>query len=168
MAEPVYLTLERVSNDNPPSREQIEGDSTVTSLDRENTIECLAFEVEGHVPVSERAAIGRRRYKPLRVRKMIDRSTPLLARAFAENARVDGTFRFYRADPGGSGSTQQYFTVAITDARIVSIRLLAFDTFDPETTGHPQLDEVTFVFETITWTFTETGVEHSDTWTNVN
>jgi len=164
MAEPVYLTLERVLS----GREQIEGDSTVTSLDRENTIECLAFEVEGYLPLSERGATGRRRYKALRVRKLIDRSTPLLARALAEHADVEGTFRFYRADPGGSGSTQQYFTVKITDAHVASIRHLVFDTFDPETTSHPQIDEVTFVFSSIAWTFTENGIEFTDNWTKTD
>ena len=167
MAEPVYLTLEVVSSGNPPTREQIEGDSTVTSLDRENTIECLAFEVEGRAPVSARAAIGRRAYKELRIRKLIDRATPLIAKAFAQSQRVDGTFRFYRPSPSGDGTTEQYFTVTITDARVVSVRHLVFDTFDPATSTFPQLDEVTFVFERITWTFVPGGIEHEDLWTDL-
>lgn len=54
MAETVHLTL-------LAEGEQIEGDSSETTLGRENTIECVQFEQAAAVPLSATAAAGRRR-----------------------------------------------------------------------------------------------------------
>jgi type VI secretion system secreted protein Hcp len=158
MAETVHLTL-------VADGEQIEGDSTQTTLGRENTIECLAFEVAGAVPLSSGAATGRRRYQPVRIVKRIDRATPSLARAFSTNQRVEGTFRFFRPSPSGDGTIEQHFTVEIRGGRVASVRQLVPNLFDPAVADQPEREEVTFVFSTIVWTFEDGGIVHEDTWT---
>ncbi len=155
MAETVHLTL--LANG-----EQIEGDSTQTSLERENTIECLAFEQSGNVPVSETSVTGRRRYKPLRIVKRIDRATPLIARAFARNETITGTFRFYRA--GGDGTTEHFFTIEVREGRVASVRQFVLGVLDADVADEPPQEEVTFVFSTISWRWEPTGIDHEDTW----
>lgn len=157
MAESVHLTL--FANE-----EQVEGDSTQTTLGRENTIECLAFEQHGAVPMSPSGATGRRRYQPLRIVKRIDRSTPLLLKHFAENSQMRGTFRFYRPNPDGSGDTQQHFTVEIREAAVGSVRQMVLDTSDAELSVRPELEEVTFVFDTVVFTWEAGGIMHEDSW----
>jgi type VI secretion system secreted protein Hcp len=38
------------------------------------------------------------------------------------------------------------------------------DTIVPATSTEPAMEEVTFVFHTISWTITDGGVSHQDTW----
>ena len=74
MAFPVYLFLTANGN-------EIQGESSVTSLGRENSIECLYFYFSGMMPTSTSAggaATGKRRYDPIRIQKVIDKSSPLL------------------------------------------------------------------------------------------
>ncbi len=51
-------------------------------------------------------ATGRRQYQPIRFVKRIDRSTPLLYRALAQNERVAGDFLLFDTDPA-DGSVRQ-------------------------------------------------------------
>jgi type VI secretion system secreted protein Hcp len=161
MAETVHLTL--LANG-----VQIEGDSRQTTLGRENTIECLAFEATGTAPQSAGGASGRRRYLPLRIVKPIDRATPGIAKAFTENQVIEGIFRFYRPNPNGDGTTQQHFTVEIRQGRVASIRQLVPNLFDVAVADEPEREEVTFAFSTIVWTFEVGGISHEDTWTAAN
>jgi type VI secretion system secreted protein Hcp len=109
-------------------------------------------------------ATGRRQYEPLLVRKRIDKSSPLIMKALVENAKIDGTFKFFRPSPKGDGTTQQFYTVAIKDGRVASMKQIVPDTIVPASSTEPPLEEVTFVFHTISWTFTDGGVSHEDTW----
>lgn len=160
MAEKVHLTL--LANG-----VQIEGDSSETSLERENTIECLQFDQVGRRPLSATAAAGRRTYQPLRIVKPVDRATPSIAAAFFRNETIVGTFRFYRPSPSGDGTTEQFFTVEIRDGVVASIRHLVLDVLDSDLATRPALEEVTFAFNAITWTWTDGGIETEDAWTDV-
>src|SRR5512144_3385705 len=101
MADPVYLFLK-------VNGVAVEGDSMETSLGRQNSIECLYYRQGVAVPAtSSGLTSGRRTYEPLVIRKRVDRSSPQLAKALAENRRVDGTFKFFRLSPSGDGTTEQ-------------------------------------------------------------
>ena len=144
----------------------IEGESTITSLERENTIECLSFEdsVRTAREASTGMATGERTYEPIRIVKRIDKSSPLLAKALCNNEEIEGTFRFYRPSPTGDGTTEQFFTVEITRGRVASITRVSPDVIDPASANTPPTEEVTFVFGQITWTYEDGGVSHVDTW----
>ena len=159
MAETVHLYLKANGTD-------IQGESTQTSLGRENSIECLYFE---HSVMTAREAgsgmaTGRRQYAPLLIRKRIDKSSPLLAKALVENQVIEGVFKFFRPNPTGDGTTEQFYTVTIKQGRIASLRQSNPDTIVPASSLFPALEEVTFVFHTISWRYENGGVEHEDTW----
>ena len=159
MAETVHLYLKANGTD-------IKGDSTQTSLGREDSIECLFYE-QGVVTAREAGtgmATGRRQYAPMLIRKRIDRSSPLLMKAMADNQAIDATFKFFRPNPMGDGTTEQFYTVDIKKGRIASVRQYVPDTLVPASSTEPPLEEVTFVFHTIAWTFSDGGVTHEDTW----
>ncbi len=159
MAETVHLFLKANGAD-------IKGDSSQTSLGREGSIECVYYEqaVKTAREAGSALASGRRQYEPLLIRKRIDKSTPLLARALCNNEVIAGTFKFFRPNPTGDGTTEQFFTVEITNGRINSQKQIVPDTIVPATSTEPPLEEVTFVFHTITWTYENGGVTHQDTW----
>ncbi len=159
MAETVHLELKANGT-------AIHGESTQTSLDRENTIECLYFEdsVRTAREKGTGMATGRRTYEPVVIRKRIDKSSPLLAKALCNNEVIEGVFRFYRPSPSGDGTTQQFFTVEIAQGRIAAIKRVSPDTIDPASSVEPPTEEVGFVFHTITWTYEDGGVTHTDDW----
>lgn len=159
MAETVHLYLKANGTD-------IKGDSTQTSLGRADSIECVSFE---HEVITAREsgsglATGRRQYPPLRIVKRIDKSSPLLMKALCENQVIEATFKFFRPNPTGDGTTEQFYTIAIKKGRINSIKQHVPDSFVPASTNLPAMEEITFVFHTIDWTITNGGVTHTDTW----
>jgi type VI secretion system secreted protein Hcp len=161
MAETVHLYLKANGTD-------IKGDSTQTSLGRGDSIECLYYE-QAILTAREAGsgmATGRRQYQPLVVRKRIDKSSPLILKAMVENTNVEGSFKFFRPNPTGDGTTEQFYTVVIKQGRVASVKQMNPDALIPASSTEPALEEVSFVFHTISWTYTNGGVTHEDTWSN--
>ncbi len=144
----------------------IEGDSTITSMDRENTIECISFEDSVSTPreASTGMATGHRIYGPISISKRIDKSTPLLAKALCNNEVIEGIFKFYRPNPAGDGTAEQYFTIEIKEGRIASISRKSPASVDPAEATPPETEEISFVFGYIRWTYEPDGIEHIDHW----
>lgn len=161
MAESIHLFLKANGQD-------IQGESSQTSNGRENSIECVEFldAVRTAREHGSRAAVGRRVHEPIAIVKRIDKSTPLLAKALCRNEVVNGEFKFFRPNPAGDGTTEQFFTVKIENARIDSIERHSPNSFDPAESKNPPLETVKFVYHTITWTFVPTGAEFVDSWSN--
>ncbi len=160
MAQPVHLFLKANGID-------IEGESTQVSLGRENSIECLYFEFRGSAPSSTSASgrvTGRRRYDPIIFRKIIDKSSPLLMQAFTQNQNIEAEFRFYRPK-AATGTTEQFYTIEVSNARIIGVAQYVNETFRPETANDPPLEEIALVFTAITWTYTDGSISHSDSLT---
>ena len=145
---------------------KIDGDSTILSMDRENSIECLSFEdsVRTAREASSGMASGERTYEPIRICKRIDKSSPLLAKALCNNEVIEATYKFYRPSPAGDGSTEQYFTVEIQEGRIASCTRVGPDVIDPASASAPPTEEATFVFGWIRWCYEPDGIEHIDHW----
>lgn len=159
MAETVHLYLKANGTD-------IKGESTQTSLGREDSIECLYFEdsVRTAREKGTGMATGRRSYEPIVFRKRIDKSSPLLAKALCNNEVVEGTFKFFRPSPAGDGTTQQFFTIEFGEGRINSVKIVSPDVMNPVSSSDPPTEEVGIVFHTITWTYEDGGIVHTDNW----
>ncbi len=159
MAETVHLFLKA-------NGAAINGESSQTSLGRENSIECYYF--EQHCRTARDAAsgqaTGRRQYEPVMIRKSMDKATPLLWKALVNNEVIDGTFKFFRPNPTGDGTTEQFFTVEIKQGRIANIKDFVPNTIQPASSTEPPLEEVSFVFGSIVWTYTNGGITHNDSW----
>lgn len=159
MAETVHLYLKANGAD-------IQGESSQTSLGRENSIECVY--VDNEVITAREAgsarATGRRQYKPILIRKRIDKSTPLLLQALTRNEVIEGVFKFFRPNPTGDGTTEQFYTVEIAEGRVASYKMYSPDAIVPASSNLPAMEEVSFVFHTITWTYTNGGVTATDNW----
>jgi len=145
---------------------KIDGDSTIESLDRANSIECLSFSdsVRTAREASSGLASGERTYEPIRIVKRIDKSSPLIAKALCNNEVIEGTFKFFRPNPAGDGTTEHFFTVEIEEGRVGSVTRISPDTIDPASSNAPPTEEVSFVFGKIGWTFEPGGQSHIDHW----
>lgn len=159
MAETVHLYLKANGTDVP-------GESTQVSLGRENSIECVYYEqaVATAREAGSGQATGRRQYSPIIIRKRIDKASPLIAKALCNNEVIEGVFKFFRPNPTGDGTTEQFYTVAIKNGRVASQKQINPNTIVPATSTDPPMEEVGFLFHTIKWAYTNGGVEHEDTW----
>ncbi len=159
MAMTVHLSLKANGAD-------IQGESTILSLGRENTIECLDF-VDSVRTAREKStgmATGDRTYEPIRFTKRIDKSSPLLAKALCNNEVIEGSFKFYRPAPSGDGTTQHFFTVEFSEGRISQVIRRSPNVIDPAHAEAPPTEEVAFVFGRIVWRYEDGGIEHVDHW----
>lgn len=161
MAETIHLYLKAAG-------QQICGESTQHSLERKDSIECLHLSHEVSTPRegTHGLASGRRVYAPLRIRKRIDKSSPLLFKALVENHNIEAEFKFFRASPDGNGQTEQFYTIGIRGARIERILQVSDDTLGPLQSAHAPIEDVSFVFHTISCTFMPNGVTHEDSWSD--
>ena len=161
MAQTVHLTLEIDGN-------RVEGESSISSMDREDTIECSSFrygvttsrEGDSRTPIT-----GRRQHEPIVIHKRIDKSTPLLLKALCQNEPVNSAeFKFYRPSPGRTGAEEHFFTVRLEGGFISSVRQVSEDPTMAGEQAPPMMEEVAFVFQDITWTYEIGGATHKDSW----
>jgi type VI secretion system secreted protein Hcp len=159
MAETVHLFLKANGTD-------IKGNSTQISMGRADSIECVYYDqaVSTAREAGSGMATGRRRYEPILVRKRIDKATPLIYKALANNEVVDGIFKFFRPNPTGDGTTEQFYTVEFKGGRVSSVRNYSPDCIDPVSSNQPAMEEVQFVFHNILWTYNDGGITAEDSW----
>jgi len=159
MAMTVHLFLKANGQD-------VQGDSSITSMGRENSIECLSFfdSVRTAREASSGMASGERTYEPVKILKRIDKSSPLLFKALTNNEVIEGQFKFYRPNPAGDGTTQHFYTVEIQEGRIATITRESPDVIDPASATSPPTEEVSFVFGYIRMCYEPDGIEHVDHW----
>jgi type VI secretion system Hcp family effector len=90
--------------------------------------------------------------------------SPLIAKALVENQVIEGDVQVLPPEPHGRRHDRAVLHHQIKQGRVASQKQYVPDTIVPATSTEPPLEEVSFVFHTITWTFTNGGVEHEDTW----
>lgn len=144
---------------------EIRGDSTVSSMDREGTIEAFQLEHMVKVPTEVSGmATGERSHAPIKIIKRIDQSSPLLHQALCNNEELEVAIKFYRPNPSGDGTTEHFYTIRLRQARVSSIKTVLPNTLDMSTVSAPAVEEVSFVFGTINWVYESNGIEFEDEW----
>ena len=144
------------------------GDSTIMSMDRENSIEAFKFESSVRTPrgASSGMPSGERVHDPITITKRIDRSSPILHQVLCTNDPVEVTIKFYRPNPSGDGTTEQFYTIELKEGRISSIKTISPNCVDDSTSMLPAMEEVSFIFGKITWTYSsgDANTEFEDHW----
>ncbi len=138
----------------------IEGENPRTTLDRENSIEVFSVGTAFIRPLATGSGptLGAAQHKPLTITKPVDKATPLILKALAQNQTIErAELRFYRPTTGGG--EEHYYTILLQDGRVSASTMVA------EPGGEP-IEMVSFVFLTITWTHEPSGVEHLDNWSS--
>lgn len=157
-AQKVYLRLQIDGN-------AVEGESTISSMERDKDIECSSFKYELLTPRDANTGMltGRRQHKPVKICKRIDKSTPLLLKALCRNEPVtEAEFRFFRPSSGGTGTEEHFLTVRLENGYISKVSQLSEDTIIGGVGAPPMMEEVEFVFQNITWTYEIGGETYRD------
>jgi type VI secretion system secreted protein Hcp len=148
--------------------QNLDGEGTSNAPAGNSFINGLGFDHEVSIVIDATTgqSTGRRTHKPIRIVKPIDKSTPLLYKALVQNQVIAGEFRFWRPNPVGDGTQQQYYTITITGGRIVGVRDWKTNTRDLTADRAGDLEEVSITYQSITWTWTDGGITHTDTWSS--
>lgn len=168
MADKVYIKITDLK-DGP-----IVGASTVTSDGREGMIECFSFEDGVHNPINPHtgAATGQRALHPMKLRTPLGRHSVLLAKACAENHKLNVDIHFYRpCVHGTSGRVHNFMSVGIQSALVQSITRVVPDSEVLGTDeGRVPYEILEFVYKDSKWEFKPEDAmdgdscEHEDKW----
>ncbi len=157
MAESVYMSV----------KGKTQGDikSEATAKGREGLIECLEVVLGMESPRDQYsgAPTGKRKHQPIGVLKRVDKTTPLCANALVTNETLTAVkLQFWR--PKGDGTSEQLFTVELANGALSKQKIFLPNTLDATKANHPALEWLEFVFQKITWTYTQGGITGSDDW----
>jgi type VI secretion system secreted protein Hcp len=139
---------------------------SVTQKGRENSILVIAYQHEVSTPIDSKsgAATGKLQHGVLKITKELDKSSPLLLKAWSSNETMNEfTLRFWEPNIK-NGAETQHFTVTLTNARIVGIKSSLQNTKDPDLMKLPITEEVSFSYQKIEWTWTDGGITHTVDW----
>ena len=105
---------------------------------------------------------GKRQHKPFVITKQMDKASPLLYQALANNENLLNVSLYLYKDT--ELTTEHYFTIRLENAHIASIQ--TYRGMPPDPLGIPPdpLDYITFVYQKITWIHELQGIESSDSW----
>lgn len=136
---------------------QIRG--SVTQKGREDKIRVFAVE---HAVKNE---LGSKKHGVLTISKELDKSTPLLYQALATGELITRfELQFWTPQArAGVGAETQHYTVRLTNARITGIKFVMPNNRDPELAKHTEYEEVSFTYDSITWTWTDGNISATDT-----
>jgi type VI secretion system secreted protein Hcp len=157
MPMPAHMTLKG------EKQGAIDGDCTMKG--REKTILVEAFDHEIHIPhdIQTGLSAGKRVHGAFKVVKEFDRATPMICQALCTGEHMkDVTLKFYRVSK--SGTEEQYFTIVLEDAIVVSVRPWMPNCLDKSMGSFGHMEEVSFTYRRISWRNEAAKTEAQDDW----
>jgi type VI secretion system secreted protein Hcp len=145
---------------------------SVTQKGREGKIMVIASNHEVLSPMDPASgfATGKIQHKPFVITKELDKSTPVLYDIMVTNENItEWELQFWRpsiSSRTGVGTETQNYTVKLSNARIVDIRFQMLNNKNPDLVRYSEYEEVSFVYEKITWTWNDGGITAEDDWEN--
>lgn len=116
-------------------------------------------------------ATGKRQHGPFTIIKEIDKSTPLLHKAHATNESFKTwemkCFAPKTSAAAGGGQEVNHFNIVLTDATITSMLSIMENNLVTEDSKLPLMEEVSFVYSKIEWTWVDGGITAEDSWETV-
>ena len=154
-----------------PSHMTIEGenqgkmDGSCDMEGREDTILVYAVDHDIHIPRDPQSGLasGKRIHGPFRIVKEFDKSSPKIHQALCTGEHLsDVTIKWYRIDP--NGSEEHYYTHILENAIVVEVKPFMPLAFMPANEPYRHMEEVSFTYEKIKWTWEVDGIEAEDSW----
>jgi type VI secretion system secreted protein Hcp len=157
MALNAYLTMKGEKSG------QVKG--SVTQKGREDTIMVVAYSQEILSPRDAASGLptGKRMHKPITITKEIDKASPILYNILVNNENVpEFKLEFWR--PSSSGAEEQFYTIKLTNANICQMHEYILDNKVPENMKFPPMEQVSFTYQKIEWTWMKGGITAMDDW----
>jgi type VI secretion system secreted protein Hcp len=138
---------------------------SVTISGREGSSEVMEFLHDVHIPtdLNSGRTTGVRVHQPVKLVKSFDSASPLLYQACCQGKTLkEVEIKWYSIDD--TGAEKEYFTHKLENAKVASVRAIMPNTKDPDKERYVHLEEVSLVYEKITWKFVEGNKEFQDDW----
>ncbi|MDR3135787.1 MAG: Hcp family type VI secretion system effector [Deltaproteobacteria bacterium] len=132
--------------------------------DKKDKILVYAIDHSVEIPRDTHSGLptGQRIHKSLTVTKHKDQASPKLFKACCTGENVTVTLDNYRVKP--DGTEEKYFTTKLEEAIIVNVREYTPLTFLPEDKPYHDMEEISFSYSKITWTYNDGNIEFVDDW----
>ncbi|MRR57179.1 MAG: Hcp family type VI secretion system effector [Deltaproteobacteria bacterium] len=157
MAMPAHLTLS--------GEKQGKIDGSCEMQGRENTILVYGMSHDVTIPRSphDGLATGKRVHGPLTITKEYDKSSPKLYQALCTGEHLkDVTIKWYRITK--QGTEEHYFTHKLEDAIVVGISPSMPVTLIAANEPYRHMENISFTYKKIKWTWEPNGIESEDSW----
>jgi len=146
--------------------EEVEGGVTIED-DREivASVEVIQFDHDLYIPTDPQTGLptGVRMHRPIRMVKAYDQASPILYQACCNGTTLESvTIRWFRIAP--DGTQEEYFNHLLERVRISEIKATMPNTKDPAKEMLTHLEEVSMMYDKITWTYVDGAIETSDAW----
>jgi len=106
--------------------------------------------------------LGKRQHNPITIRKEVDSTSPFFYQALVAGSKGKVVITLYGLEQGQRGPRQ---TTSLDSTFVTNIDQALANTFVPSSNGTSNpLEEISFVYQKITWTNISSGVSASDTW----
>jgi len=138
---------------------------SVTIAEREASSEVMEFNHDVHIPTDNNSGrlTGVRVHMPVKLVKSFDAASPMLYKACCQGETLkEVEIKWYAIDD--TGAEKEYFSHKLENAKISSMRAVMPNTKDPDKERYVHLEEVSFVYEKITWKFADGNKEYQDDW----
>ncbi len=131
------------------------------------TQNCVGYQHEVKSPrdAASGLATGRRMHKPIVFIREIGKSSPLLMKAMTDNEVLTSVVMEVW-EQNNTGQMVQIYTITLTNARCVGVRQWSDVGSNQRTPSSGAMEEVSFTYEKITWTWTNGGITHEDSWSS--
>jgi len=132
---------------------------------REDTILVYSVQHKVHIPRDPQAGTpsGKRIHGPLTILKETDKSSPKLYQALATGETLKKVkLKWYRISP--AGTEEHYFTHTLEKAIVIDISADTPVAFLPENEPYRHMENISFNYEKIKWTWEIDGIESEDSW----
>jgi len=141
---------------------KIEG--TCDMSGREGTILIYGMDQKIHMPRDPQSGLpsGKRVHGPMTLVKEFDKASPKLYQALCTGEHLKVNLKWYKIDK--QGKEKHYFTHALEDAIVVSIKPYMPIAFLKEHEPYRHMEEVSFTYSKIKWTWEDDGIEAEDQW----
>jgi type VI secretion system secreted protein Hcp len=142
------------------------GDGGISDIQgREDSILTQALDWSIDIPRDPQTGqtSGKRIHQPYKITKYYDKSSPKLYRALCSGEQLEEVCcKFYRIS--AKGMEEHYFTHKLCDAIIVNIRAWVPECLDPALGYLKHMEDVSFTYRKIIWTWVLDGIEEEDSW----
>lgn len=131
---------------------------------KEDTIMCYNLDHMVEVPKDTHTGLptGQRIHQPFTVTSKKGPHSPKLFQACCKGEQCEVELKLFRTND--KGQEEHYYTVKLSKAIIVTMREYTPLTFLPESKPYHDMEEVSFTYSKIIWTYEPDGVEAEDEW----
>lgn len=106
---------------------------------------------------------GKRVHEPFTLTKEIDKSSPKILQALTSGEQLSEVLLEYTRI-SSAGKEELYYTIKLENAIAVSVKKWVPNCLDKSKESYGHMEDVSFSYEKVTWSFTTDGIEADDSW----